>query len=429
MYTLLILNPGHFHAALTLREKHPLVNDDIFVYAEEGRELNAFLELLDGFNRRGERPTSWHPVVYTGADYLEKLIQERRGEAVIIAGRNDVKIGAIHRLHEAGFNVLGDKPWLVSTEGIEPLKAVTAGPPLAMDIMLSRYEVTELLVKRLVTEPEVFGGFAAVDSGAPQISMDFVHHLCKTVDGRPLVRPAWYFDVRVEGDGIVDVPTHLLDRVLWMMEDKPQDFERDVELLSARRWATPVRPEEFTRITETAAFPPFLESAVDDGELQLLCNGEFTFRLHGVRAELRSEWHMQAPGGGGDTHQMRLCGERANVAVEMGPQTQFQARLLVRPHVKQGSAIQDSVGEALKAVVASWLPEFPGLEVSPAELGFEVLIPPALRLGHEAQFPLVLDEFLGYLERGEWPERRARNIRTKYSLTATASALAQRAEA
>ena len=33
-YTLLFLNPGHFHAALTLREIHPLVNEEFHVYAE-----------------------------------------------------------------------------------------------------------------------------------------------------------------------------------------------------------------------------------------------------------------------------------------------------------------------------------------------------------------------------------------------------------
>ncbi len=36
MQTLVFLNPGHFHAALTLRKSDPRVGEEIFVYAEEG---------------------------------------------------------------------------------------------------------------------------------------------------------------------------------------------------------------------------------------------------------------------------------------------------------------------------------------------------------------------------------------------------------
>lgn len=52
MHTLLFLEPGHFHAALTIRERHPLLRDEIFVYASEGPELAEFLGLVEAFNRR-----------------------------------------------------------------------------------------------------------------------------------------------------------------------------------------------------------------------------------------------------------------------------------------------------------------------------------------------------------------------------------------
>ena len=57
----------------------------------------------------------------------------------------------------------------------------------------------------------VFGDFD-VDSEKPSIEISGVHHLEKTVNGRPLRRPAWYFDVRVQGDGIADIPTHMVDQ-------------------------------------------------------------------------------------------------------------------------------------------------------------------------------------------------------------------------
>jgi len=35
--------------------------------------------------------------------------------------------------------------------------------------------------------------------------LDSVHHLEKYVDGVPLRRPPWFFDVRVQGSGVVDI--------------------------------------------------------------------------------------------------------------------------------------------------------------------------------------------------------------------------------
>src|SRR5262245_24891028 len=54
---LLFLDPGHFHAALTLRERHPLVADDITVYTSHpaddrhGGEVAEFVRLVEAFNR------------------------------------------------------------------------------------------------------------------------------------------------------------------------------------------------------------------------------------------------------------------------------------------------------------------------------------------------------------------------------------------
>jgi hypothetical protein len=56
MHTLLFLDPGHFHAALTLRVPQARVADQVFVYAREGAELRDFLALVERFNLRSEAP-------------------------------------------------------------------------------------------------------------------------------------------------------------------------------------------------------------------------------------------------------------------------------------------------------------------------------------------------------------------------------------
>ena len=78
-----MLDPGHFHAALTLRRSHVRLNDDVYVYATDGPDVDAFIELVENFNQRTEDPTHWRLHVYRGDDPLERLLSERRGEVVV----------------------------------------------------------------------------------------------------------------------------------------------------------------------------------------------------------------------------------------------------------------------------------------------------------------------------------------------------------
>ena len=143
------------------------------------------------------------------------MIDERRGDVVVLAGRNAGKARTIRRLHDAGFHVLADKPWLVRADDLDDLRASLAGPPVAMEIMTGRHDVAARLLKRVVDAPQVFGVFR---TGGPAIEAASVHHLEKLVDGAPLRRPWWYFDVRIQGNGVVDIPTHQVDQSQWLAE-------------------------------------------------------------------------------------------------------------------------------------------------------------------------------------------------------------------
>jgi hypothetical protein len=127
MHSLLFLDPGHFHAALTLRVPQPRAADEVFVYAREGAELRDFLALVERFNRRSPNPTRWRPVVTTADDPLGRLVEERRGDVVVLAGRNWGKARTIRRLHGSGFHVLADKPWLVEPADLEHVRASLKG--------------------------------------------------------------------------------------------------------------------------------------------------------------------------------------------------------------------------------------------------------------------------------------------------------------
>ena len=97
----------------------------------------------------------------TSDDPLERLVDERRGDVVVLAGKNGGKARTIRRLHESGFHVLADKPWLVEPADLEHVRASLEGWPLAAEIMTGRHDLTAKLVKRLVGAPALFGDFRA----------------------------------------------------------------------------------------------------------------------------------------------------------------------------------------------------------------------------------------------------------------------------
>jgi predicted dehydrogenase len=423
MHTLMFLDPGHFHAALTLRERHPLVSDEVVVFVSEGpgeggggREVAEFLDLLAAFNRRPQRPTRWRAVVRAGPEPLARLLQERPGDVVILAGRNDRKMALVRRLHDGGLHVLADKPWITSASALPDVRHVLAGGARVMEMMTGRHAATSSVAERLVREPEVFGGFDTGGEDLP-IRLASVHHLEKSVNGAPLRRPPWFFDVRIQGDGLADIPTHLVDQAQRLVGAHGGAADRAAELLTVRRWSTPVPRALFARVTGLANFPPELRADVEGDVLAYAGNAELSFRLRGVGVHLTTRWDLTEAAGGGDAHSATVVGTASRVRIEQGPSTGFRRRLLVEPR-GNGSRL----GAALQRVMTAWQPEHPGLTAVATPEGFEIVIPAGPGTGHEGQFPLVLDEFLRAIDGGRWPDERATDTLAKYELLARALA-------
>src|SRR5258708_873987 len=357
-HTIVILNPGHFHAALALRERHPLIDDDVHVFTEDGPDVDHFLRLVQAFNDRPVEPTRWTLYVYRGADYLERLLAQRPGEVVINAGRNNEKLPLIHFLHAQGFHVLGDKPWLIESGQIGMLREVTASAPLAMDIMTERHEIANRVQQALARQPAVFGDLRT-DGNRGLIAVRSGHHLYKRGNNRPLRRPAWDFDPVAQGEGITDVTTHLVDQVQWTIGNGVRfDFDSHVGRLSARQWSTVISRDIFSRITGLEDFPAAFRDHVVDGALHYLCNAALSYRLRGIPVEIETLWGLEEPAGSGDLHRAIMRGSKAELIVDQGPETGFLTTLIVNP-VEAGQAFS----AALTDTVAAMQTEFPGLGI------------------------------------------------------------------
>lgn len=119
---LLTLDPGHFHAALVQKQMYPRVAPEVNVYAPEGPDVTLHLKRIEGFNTRSEKPTAWKTEVYKGEDFLQRMVQEKKGNVVVISGNNAKKTRYILESVKAGFNVLADKPMAITPADFELLK-------------------------------------------------------------------------------------------------------------------------------------------------------------------------------------------------------------------------------------------------------------------------------------------------------------------
>lgn len=422
---LVTLDPGHFHAALVQKTQYPQVSKDVYVYAPDGAELEEHLKKIDGYNTRAENPTAWNEVIYRGEDYLEKMLSEKKGNVMVTAGNNSKKTEYIKKTLEAGINVLADKPMAINVNNYEMLKEcfeiAQKNDVLLYDIMTERFEISTILQRELSMIPSIYGEQEMGTEDNPAITKESVHHFYKIVSGSPLTRPDWFYDVEQQGEGIADVMVHLVDLVQWECFPEQILNTDDVEITSARHWSTPVNPAQFKSSTGLDEYPEFLQKDVKDGVLHVNANGEINYKLKGVSAKVVVLWDFEPPVGGGDTHYSIMRGSKANLVIRQGAEQNFTPELYIEPVGEVDAAYVAEVQNAFKALAD----KYPGIELTPAENGWQVVIPGSYRVGHEAHFGQVTENYLRYLEEGALPEWEVPNMITKYYTTTSAWKMVQ----
>ncbi len=417
---LITVDPGHFHAALVQKFMLPGVSPEVRVFAPDSDDLAQHLKRVEGFNTRAQDPTHWVQKVYTGDDYLTAAVDSAgsapRSHVVVLSGNNARKSEYITRFIEAGVNVLADKPMVIRPEELPGLAAAfeTArkNGVLLYDIMTERFEITTILQRELSRNVALFGALDRGSADEPAITKISVHNFSKVVAGAQLIRPQWFFDPGQQGAGIVDVTTHLVDLVQWEAFPGEALKPSDARVLSARRWATPLTREQFSRVTGAADFPAYLARYVKDGVLHAPANGEFTYTLKGIHAKVSVTWDYEAPPGAGDTHFSVMRGTKAALTIKQGKEQGYKPVLYVTRHALISPAAHE---KALRAAIADIAKRYPGVDVRPGGEGFVVVVPDRYHNGHEAHFTQVTENFLKYLRAGELPKWEVPNMLTKYA--------------
>ncbi|MFD2935580.1 putative oxidoreductase C-terminal domain-containing protein [Spirosoma flavum] len=431
---LITLDPGHFHAALVQKMMYEGVDSVVHVYAPEGQDLQLHLNKIQGYNTRPDNPTHWKEDVYKGADFLDKMLADRAtlGNAknvVVMSGNNRLKSDYIQKTVGAGFNVLADKPMVINASTFDQLKESFAtaekNKVLLYDIMTERYEISTMLQRAFSRQAGLFGTLEKGTPGNPAVTKESVHHFYKDVSGSILTRPSWFMDVAQQGEGIVDVTTHLVDLVQWeCFPEQIIDYQKDISLTSARRWTTDMSLSQFKAITKQNSFPDYLKKdVVNDSILRVYSNGEINYQLRGIHAKVSVTWAYKAPAGAGDTHYSIMRGTKANLVIRQAAAQQYKPTLYI-----EAVTGNKDLEASLKAVLPKIQQEFPGVEVKKVASGWEVIIPSTYKEGHEAHFGRVAQKYLDYLKAGKMPTWEVPNMIAKYYTTTQALELAKKAK-
>ncbi|NBO92282.1 MAG: oxidoreductase [Planctomycetia bacterium] len=412
---LIAYEPGHFHAALVQKEMLPGIAPRVHVYATLGPDLLSHLSRIASFNSRCDNPTAWEVEVHTSNDPLSRMLEERPGNVVVISGRNRGKIDAILASLRAGLHVLADKPWVITTGDLskldEAIRTARENRLIALDIMTERHEITAALTRRLIADSEVFGEPNSGTAHRPGVILESVHYLCKNVAGKPLRRPAWFFDVEQQGEGLADVGTHLVDLVSWTLFADQSVTADDVELLRASRTPTILSRADFGRVTGEADFPPNLSECIRSGQLLHHVNTTCLYRVRGLHVWLNVGWEFEAPPGRGDYHFARYSGTKSDIEIRQGENEQFIPEVYVIPHT-------NDVEAALYRWVAQLSQQYAGLGLDTVRGAYRLVIPEMYRTGHEAHFAEVTRRFLAYRnDPSTLPAWETDNLRAKYYLT------------
>ena len=316
-------------------------------------------------------------------------------------------------------NVFSDKPMVINQAGFERLKNVyqlsKENGVLLFDMMTERYSLINRIQRSLMQDTLFFGKLLSGNPGHPSVMESSVHHFYRGGKG---TRPAWYFDVLQQGEGIVDVTTHLIDLTFWKsFPDEIIDYRNDIKVLSANRWPSTLTRGEFSAATSLPEIPSLLSRYVKDSKLEVYANGSITYLVKGVYTCVKVEWRPSTPPDGNDLRNGYAEGTKCKLQIQQN-YGEKRPKLSLE---KGGEVSEQEFRTQLKKTISRLQAEYPGISFSEEPKTVQINIPSELENAYDPTFKV----FIGYLINKDLPKWEVPNTLAKYYITTTALEMAQ----
>ena len=418
---LLVIDPQHFHAALILKANIPSLSNEIKLFAPDKLAAADYISLVREYNSCNGSATNWHIIPYYGVDFLEKAVLDKSADIVVLAGDNNRKITYMVESIKYNKAVFADKPLVINEKGYAQLQKLLnrngRHTPIVYDIMTERFDIKNILVKLILSNKTLTGGFEP-NAAFPLIEFHSKHHFSKVVAGHQLIRPAMFFDINKQGEGIVDVTTHYIDLVQWMLADSTViDIQRDLKLLKSQRWSTSISMADYEKITSLKEYAPTSNHILDaDNNLRVFSNGMIHYSLFGVPISVCVQWDVNSNDGKGD--QLRALFKTKKCTITIEPDSNGVSSIFVKP--KDTCKVFE---EELQRTLTS--NGYAKVTVQYVDNSYKLIIPYAMYLSHEDHFSKALQQFLDYKEHGALPEWEKSFLLAKYYLTTQALKIAE----
>ena len=162
---------------------------------------------------------------------------------------------------------------------------------------------------------------------------------------------------------------------------------------------------------------------MENDTLKVYCNGDIVYKIKGVTAKVSVIWNYTFPKGGGDTHFSVMKGSKADLVIRQGQEQGYKPELYIE-------ALPDidlvAYEKELAAAMLTVADKYPGVALDKvSDNVWQVQIPATYRVGHEAHFGQVMENYLQYLQDGKLPDWEVPNMIAKYYVTTHALEMAK----
>ncbi len=406
-WTLHLVEPSHFHAALLLQRLDSRIIGHILIHAGTNWNEAPFLQSLHCLET-----CNWdlgRLKIARSQDPIAELLRDHGRPLALLACENSLKADWALRLLLGNVPVLCDKPlWINATtgKGLSDFLRITNQDIFLDDCMTERFEPVFELQKLLLTEKLPGFEIRSGPNARVRFHLGNTHNLAKTVAGVPVGRERAFFQIERNGDPFSDVGVHLVDHYLRLMtalgisttylDRNPGKVESDCKTID---------PQSLSLNSGTNAIPFPIKQIWQGG------NGP-------SMSKIDTEWLPAEDQPTPENQSAIVHGECGSLAATFDiPTNSMVLDLVGLPVGERFNWIR-----ILRENIAKFPEPWPHTKMEETRFGIRMIPPQSTRLAHSARFPKLFEQFLNRIQQNRPLSLFERQkLLLKYAITANSN--------